>query len=391
MSDTNSGLLRRLSRYYRTSAVILVNTGILLIFINLTVSSVLLTTPGCIVSATYGGQALQKVYPDLNKGEIRDLLNETWARPYDYEPFTQFKERPFVGRYVNVNEAGFRNTKNQGPWPPAHDNFNVFVFGGSTAFGYGVPDHQTVASYLQDFLAATSTHLGEDVKVYNFGRGYYYSTQELMLFQRLLSLGFVPDMAVFVDGLNEFYFHADRPYFTERFETFVQGNVLLVLLEGLPITRAIKMLLYRGDAGPLRNSTDPAQYGDDAAITRAIDTYLRNKDAIETLSLAYGVQPIFIWQPVPTHQYNLRHHLFAKHDFDFGRHDYSRYGYARMAEVIEKSPPGDNFLWCADIQEHVEEPLYVDKTHYSAKGSKLLANHIYGLLKERNFLSQARP
>lgn len=55
---------------------------------------------------------------------------------------------------------------------------NIFIFGGSTTFSYGVKDEQTVALYLQEFL---SNKLGRDVKVYNFGRIYYYYTQEQIL------------------------------------------------------------------------------------------------------------------------------------------------------------------------------------------------------------------
>ena len=36
--------------------------------------------------------------------------------------------------------------------------------------------------------------------VYNFGCGRYYSTQERVLFEQLVSSGAVPDLAVFLDG-----------------------------------------------------------------------------------------------------------------------------------------------------------------------------------------------
>src|SRR6185503_15185425 len=103
-----------------------------------------------------------------------------------YEAFTQFCERPFHGRFVNVSENGFRVSAQQGPWPPDADNFNIFLFGGSTTFGYGLPDSQTVASYLQDDLAARSS---PHVRVYNFGRGSYVSEQERVLFEELLLAG----------------------------------------------------------------------------------------------------------------------------------------------------------------------------------------------------------
>ena len=65
--------------------------------------------------------------------------------------------------------------RNQGPWPPDDHDYNMFVFGGSTTFGYGVPDEQTIASHLQEVL---SHQTAREVRVYNFGRGMYRSSQE---------------------------------------------------------------------------------------------------------------------------------------------------------------------------------------------------------------------
>jgi hypothetical protein len=67
----------------------------------------------------------------------------------------------------------------------------------------------------------------------------------------------------------------------------------------------------------------------------------------------------------------------------FGGHSLSKYGYQRMAELIEKNPFGDNFMWCADIQKDEKIPLYVDKMHYSGGFSKQFAIVIADLLNER--------
>ena len=43
----------------------------------------------------------------------------------------------------------------------------MFFFGGSTGFGYGVPDDETVPSHLQQLLPKAS---GRTPRVYNFAR-----------------------------------------------------------------------------------------------------------------------------------------------------------------------------------------------------------------------------
>src|SRR5437016_11456642 len=115
-------MMKGLSRVYTAAAVVI--TSILLAFagINLLLWGLYRVTAHNPVMAKYGSR-LAEVYPNLTEPEIKGLLNETWSRRYQYEPFTEFKERPYAGRYVNVSASGFRLTKNQGPWPPEKQNF----------------------------------------------------------------------------------------------------------------------------------------------------------------------------------------------------------------------------------------------------------------------------
>ena len=53
-----------------------------------------------------------------------------------------------------------------------------------------------------------------------------------------------------------------------------------------------------------------------------------------------------------------------------------RTGYLRMADEFNKGRWGDNFLWLADLQENLREPLYVDAVHYSGHMSRIIAEII---------------
>jgi len=53
-----------------------------------------------------------------------------------------------------------------------------------------------------------------------------------------------------------------------------------------------------------------------------------------------------------------------------------------MEKLRREKPLGNNFLWTADLQEHLHEPLYVDGVHYSAKMSEKLAFSIGKFLLE---------
>ncbi len=384
---------------YRFAALMAVNTLVALMVLNLFFFAVFSArdhfrrNP---VSTKYGHSAVSLAYPGLNESEIDTLLTETWSRRYIYEPFTQFKERPYQGSYVNVDTNGFRKTKHQGTWPPQRGKLNIFLFGGSTMFGYGVADDQTVASYLQ---ASLTTKLNRAVCVYNFGRGDYYSTQERILYESILTSGVVPDVALFVDGLNDFYYNSNEPMYTSRFRKFAeQGKASAIdIFSRTSLARAVRglrnrfaKLIQEDQYSERRNDKMRAdlnatsKYADPKVLDAVIQRYLLNKRLIEAASASFGVAPIFVWQPVPTYHCDQHHHPFS--EGGYGNHSYSQYGYERMAELLKETPLGDNFLWCADIQKSKTVPLYVDKVHYSDSFSKELALEIANLMINRSLV-----
>lgn len=379
MGDAIS-ILEKIADWYRFVALTAFNVGVMFLLLNVGVIAwnelASLGGSGNPVAGRYGEETLSQVYPDVSRQELRKLLGETWSRPYEYEPFTQFREQPYAGEYVNVDRAGFRNVEDQGPWPPDPTAYNVFVFGGSTAFGYGVADRETIASHLQQVLRE---RFGFRVNVYNFGRGHYYSTQERLLFERLLTQSHVPDAAVFIDGLNEYYYDTDQPLFSERLGRLIPGSVWSVMSEVLP--RMPVMTLLPGPEAP-QTEADPERI---RAIT---DRYLRDLRLAAAAARAFEVQPLFVWQPVPTYKYDDAHHPFVGRGY--GRHGRSRAGYVLMAQRVALEPPGAHFLWAADLQEGLAEPLYVDKVHYTSRMSRLIAEFIGATGAERRLWSEGR-
>lgn len=65
------------------------------------------------------------------------------------------------------------------------------MMGGSTTWGEGVPDADTMPSQLQKIL-------GPGYDVYNFGDIAYTSVQELAYLQERLTRGDIPDVVVFM-------------------------------------------------------------------------------------------------------------------------------------------------------------------------------------------------
>jgi hypothetical protein len=94
---------------------------------------------------------------------------------------------------------------------------------------------------------------------------------------------------------------------------------------------------------------------------------------IEAEAKEFSVRTLFVWQPVPTYEYDLKYDPFTKNGF--GDISYSTYGYPMMQEEVARTRP-DNFVWCADMQKDLHETLYVDLVHYSPKMTDMVAGCI---------------
>jgi hypothetical protein len=326
-------------------------------------------------SDLYPEKSFAAVYPGYTTDQWKEMMKENWTRPCLYGGYLVFKEAPYAGKYVNVTEVGFRKVKGQGPWPPSPTNFNVFVFGGSTMFGYGVADEETFASYLQEELGRNAR---KPVCVYNFGAGYYYSTQERIFLQQLLSQGHKPDLAMFVDGLNDYWHPTDNPDYGGKFEAVFNAQMSRVILGQLPMMRAL---------GKLRKETDQRSREQVQDQLRVIpQRYQRNLKMVEATCREFGITPVFVWQPVPSYKYDTKYHLFYQSPKTYQN---QAVGFVEMAAMCKSNAFGKHFLWCADVQEDKKECLYVDAHHYTARFAKELAQYVAGLCRQDGLLQDA--
>lgn len=334
--------------------------------------------------------ALARAYPGMARADVEALLAETWTRRLAFEPFTHFRERPFTGRYVNVHEAGFRISAEQGPWPADPAAFNVFVFGGSTAFGYGVGDGETFASHLARGLTALAP--ARRPRVYNFARGSYYSTQERVLFAELIQEGAAPAVALFLDGLNEFFYLRDEPAHSDRMRAALEEDApdlaaaLRRAARALPALRLIESL--KPAAAP--EAPEPEDRGGVGAnrsgsnLERIVSRYVANKRLIESAAREHGIAPVFVWQPIPMYRYEHR-------DADgprpgLGSAERWRRRYEHVAERMRRGDLGSDFVWCADVAQGAPGPLYVDRVHYSGLMNRRIAEAVLAALAERRLL-----
>lgn len=387
-------LLRKTKATYTYLALLTTSSCLLIVFVNVVLFIYYETGYR---GEVYGRQLsaenlkwLEEVYPQLDSKQIITMVTEKVSRPFVEGQMAQWREAPYSGTYVNVSEYGFRISKDQVPWPPnARTHLIVFLFGGSTMFGYGVEDEQTLASHFQTLLASTDSALPP--AVYNFGQGNYNSTQELILFENLISRGFIPDLAIFMDGLNEFFI-SPEPLSRVALKRDVRMSYFVrELILRLPMTRAARSLRARMSSS--RNSPESSDLNmptkaESSLIKNVLDRYIATKSMIEAVSSAFGIDTVFVWQPVPTYKYDTQYHYALNISSNgFGRLSITGPGYEQMYRLKEERGLGESFLWCADIQENLAKPLYVDMWHFTGDFNGMVAECIYDSMRKKDSLT----
>jgi lysophospholipase L1-like esterase len=123
-----------------------------------------------------------------------------------YEPFGNFGYRERPGRherYENGTVAHFNAAGYRGPIVDtlkAPGTYRIVLLGGSTTFGYGVNDEDTIDAHMRRLLAAR--YSGRCFEVVNLALGGYDSYQD---YERMRMDGtrFAPDLVVINSGIND--------------------------------------------------------------------------------------------------------------------------------------------------------------------------------------------
>jgi len=356
-------------RYYSGTAVCLLNTILLFLIINMLCW---ITIKIRDTFFPHVNDNLLEIYSDMNMSDISLLLEETWNRPWQYEPWVGFKERPRSGKFVNVSHEGFRHSYRKN-LKLDNKGISIYVFGGSTTFGYGLDDASTIPSHLQRYLNALYPE--KMINVYNFGRAYYYTTQELDLLHHLLKQNHVPIIAVFIDGLNDGQM---RPYYSREmtilFDAFNYSNYRLIRItlsrivnhcSLMRVLKKLKRVVFR------QTSTDDPdiklELNPDAKSVCA--AYLTNRETIHILSAQYGFTPYFFIQPVPGYRNHFSSHMFMPKDRPPGWNQSLK----RQMALLEKTADNESSFSLAGILEKHKSQPFVDEYHYTSEVCEKIA------------------
>ena len=234
-----------------------------------------------------------------------ESLEERW------QPYVYFRPKPFHGKTIVIGPEGLRTT-----WQPTagwgdeagKKTIKVLMLGGSSLWGFGARDDQTIPS----LLARKFHERGLKVEIKNLAELGYVSTQEMIGLICELQHGYRPDVVIFYDGVNDTtsaVLSGAAGLTTNEINRRREFNLLqsprqarrFIGRKARSPTQVPTGLLAPSGAGlgkptaslelaPIRGSDAPA--GRDV-----VDRYVANIKIVETLARGYGFRPLFFWQP----------------------------------------------------------------------------------------------
>lgn len=338
-------------------------------------------------------RVLKKVFGADLAADYRAVSLEQSVSP-KYYPFVEYIETARFGRFVNVSNQGTRcHYPNRDLCTAKGGMKEIWIFGGSTTFGYGVKDNETIAAYLAERLP--------DYRIVNFGAASYYSTIERIRFENLLAEFTPPKAAVFIDGLNDFYYFnvPDKSHYSPILiaaEDIIVNkpeplraikNDLKALLGRLAIYRLLQVVRADLALNTKTTGTDLASLdqiskatASQEQITKAIARLHLNHTIVESIGDKLGISVLTVLQPVPTYGVGHKTSQVPSESLNFGDHANSGFAYREMLTPNGELRRQDSHkLNLANLG--ISEGMYVDTVHYTPLFSKKIALEIYKRLR----------
>lgn len=303
-------------------------------------------------------------YTHMRPADVDELLKITESLRYRYDPSATFVHESVSSRFLNVDDNGIR--QNHPGRNAGHLQEAIWLFGGSTTFGSGVTDEETVAAQLERLLGRAVINLGvrgNSALMENRLLGYY------------LRVGYRPTMALFLDGINETcqpdLFEDDVAALVVRAQEGHRWNFgVPVIYAASRIRRSINAFGRDEDDASARMSLMCSHDGGTNPLRVIHSRLLAERAATCALS---GIECRTFVQPFP-----------AVH----GRHDDTTFVTSRDAahlrDLFNHLAPswrGGGATFVTDALDALDAHAFVDEIHYSRDANRAIAQSIASHLR----------
>lgn len=285
----------------------------------------------------------------------------------DYRPFVGWRYRPHRGPTITIDDDGLR-VHAADPADPAAAPV-VALFGGSSAWGMGVPDDGTLPAALDRLLPG--------VAVRNLGQTGYVSRQGLALLIERLAAGERFALALHYDGVNDVSAlcradvslagHGEEPVFRARLRppASVLGRSLLQPVAELAALGRRKLL------GPPPTPWTCA--GEPARAAAVAEALLAHWEIAHAVAASRGVPLAAALQPVA---YLGRPDLGGLDLTGAGaRHPGLEREFLAVYPLIRERIAERGHPWIVDLTDALDgaPPVYFDFCHVTERGNERLA------------------
>ena len=307
------------------------------------------------------------------------------ADKYEYRAFVVWRVSHPQSNIITLDSDGLRRTLY------THCGLNVFtiwMFGGSGLWGHYNGDNETIPSLLAKRFADS----GRQVCVKNYGQRGWASTQEVIeLMLELKRARKKPDLVVFYDGTVDAIlpFYSDQPdvhlgFATakEKFEGTASGE--LAGFEYLRATNTYLLLKWIGDRLGLNDPDNTRSISSERAASMAqytLSNYSANMEIVDTFSAHYGFRYAFFWEPwVGTADKPL---TATEASFRNGEQKHNPGGTKVMAATYQlfSAVSRPHLVYLGDILKGRKETFFLDGSHLTGEGHRLVAEKIYQMLQ----------
>jgi hypothetical protein len=281
------------------------------------------------------------------------------------DSWVEFRNMDFDGTYMHM--SGPRRVTQPDVYfnPSSKDTLDIYFFGGSTMFGFNVLDYETIPSQFV-LLYKEKFPNGKSIRVHNYGTPTYYSYQELILFTNLVYNGHKPDIAVFLDGINDFWF-ATAAYYRQSYFSYVFRQVFE---KGLK-TNGKFQLVDTAEAMFM----DPKKIPLDQYNNKLVSNYFENIENIRMICNVSGAKPFFFSQPSPFYNYpNQQKDPVCFKDTN------TRFNHIYPLVKKHGAEIGD-FVFLGDMLQDEQGYPFIDGLHYSPSFIKKVVSRMLDEMK----------